>query len=248
MIKKLKYLKYVAYMTGLKLKGIKYNYLLKNKGEDVAMDYVKATAEAWSKFTIDIIGIDIELSGTENIPDGPCVFIGNHSSILDVPLILHTTDKHMAFIAKKELERAPIVGQWIKRSGSIFIDRDNPREAIKAIGDGVKNIKKGYSITIFPEGTRNKNGKIGEFKKGSVKLATKSKVPIVPVSIDRASRAYEDNKDFTETKIKVVYGEPIYTENLSKEEEQGLTERIRDIVIKNIDGESEILKEELQLN
>lgn len=231
----LKKIKYGAYMAGLRLKGFKYSYLLKYKGEEEAREYVKNTGRAWSKFTLDIIGIKVEVEGLENIPKEPCVFIGNHTSILDIPLIVHTVDRNIAFIAKKELEKTPIIGGWIKRSGSIFIDRKNPRTAIKAINNGVNNIKNGYSMTIFPEGTRSTTGEIGTFKKGSMKLATKAKVPIVPVSIEAASRAYEDTKTFVPTNIRVIYGEPIETKDLSKEEEQELNEKIRNIIIKNLD-------------
>lgn len=241
LVNQLKKVKYLAYMLGTGAKGIKCNYLLKHKGEEAAREYVKVAAQDWSKFTLDIIGITLEVEGIENIPEEPCVFIGNHTSILDIPLIFHTVDRNVGFIAKKELEKTPILGYWIKKTGSIFIDRENPRNAIKSINDGVKNIKNGYSMTIFPEGTRSKTGEVGEFKKGSFKLATKAKVPIVPVSIERASRAYEDTKDFVPTHIRIVYGEPIETKNLSKEEEAALTERVRDIVIKNLSTEKVVV-------
>lgn len=229
-----KKIKYAIYMINLRLKGFTYSKILKRDGFDVASYYVKDTARAWSKYTLDMVGIKVDVHGLENIPSQPCVFIGNHSSILDIPLILHTVDKRIGFIAKKELSDTPVIGYWINRSGSVFIDRENPKEAIKAINKGVENIKNGYSMAIFPEGTRAKNGTVGEFKKGSLKLATKSKVPIVPVSIDRASRAYEDSGKFTPTNIRVVYGEPIYTDSISKEEERTLMDKVRSIIIENL--------------
>ncbi|GAA0079029.1 lysophospholipid acyltransferase family protein [Clostridium sp. CTA-5] len=230
----LKFIKYGTYMLWLQIKGLKYTYLKKVKGDDAAQDYVVKTGYLWSKFTINTIGIEIDLKGEENIPSEPCVFIGNHSSILDIPLIVYTSKKKLGFIAKKEMLDVPIIGAWIKRTGSIALDRENTRSALKSISDGVENIKKGYSLGIFPEGTRNKEGQVGEFKKGSLKLATKSKAPIVPVSIDRASRAFEDHRDFLPTKIKVVYGKPIRTDNLSREDEKNLTEYVRNIIISNL--------------
>ena len=155
----------------------------------------------------------------ENIPKEPCVFIGNHSSILDIPILLYTVNRKIGFIAKKEILKTPIIGYWLKKSKCVPLDRENPRTAIEAINEAVQNLKEGSSMVIFPEGTRNKEGKVGEFKKGSLKLATKAKVKIVPVSIDRASRAFEDTREFKPTKIKVVFGEAIDTKNLSKEEE-----------------------------
>lgn len=234
MFKIIKYIKYAVYMTFLELKAIKYVLLKKSKGSYVASTYVKKVAYLWSKFTIKTIGINIDLIGKDNIPHEPCIFIGNHSSILDIPLILYTSNKKVSFIAKKEILKVPIIGAWLKRSGGIALDRENPREAIKSINQCIENTKDGYSIGLFPEGTRSKDGTVGEFKKGSLKFATKSKCPIVPVSIDRASRCFEDNRSFVPNKIKIVYGQPIYTTNLSKDEERNLHEKIRNIIISNL--------------
>ena len=173
----------------------------------------------------------------ENIPEEPCVFIGNHSSILDIPILLCTVNRNIGFISKKEILKTPIIGYWLTRTNCVALDRENPRTAMKAINDAVENLKEGSSMAIFPEGTRNKEGKVGEFKKGSLKLATKSKSKIVPVSIDRASRAFEDNRKFTPTKIKLVFGEAIDTKNLSKEEELNLVDAIRNTIISNLQGQ-----------
>ena len=225
---------YLFYMIWFRIKGIKYSYIKKTKGEALAFEYVKKILYLWSKFTIEIIGIELEVKGLENIPKETCVFIGNHSSILDIPILLYTVDRNLGFIAKKEMMKIPVIGYWLEKTKSVPLDRDNPRSAIKSINDGINNINEGCSMVIFPEGTRSKNGKVGEFKKGSLKLATKSKVPIVPVSIDRASRAFEDNRKFRTAKIKVVFGEKVDTKNLSKEEEKTLTENIRNNIIFNL--------------
>lgn len=225
---------YVFYMIWFRIKGIKYSYIKKTKGEALAFEYVKKILYLWSKFTIEVIGIELEVKGLENIPKETCVFIGNHSSILDIPILLYTVDRNLGFIAKKEMMKIPVIGYWLEKTKSVPLDRDNPRSAIKSINDGINNINEGCSMVIFPEGTRSKNGKVGEFKKGSLKLATKSKVPIVPVSIDRASRSFEDNRKFRPAKIKVVFGEKVDTKNLSKEEEKSLTENIRNTIIFNL--------------
>lgn len=137
------------------------------------------------------------------------------------------------FVAKKEMVKTPILGigwdyNWVP------LDRENAREAIKAIREGANNIKNGYSMAIFPEGTRSKDGKLREFKKGSLKLATMAKAPVVPVSINGAYRAYEIDRKFKPIDITVTFGEPIYTENLTREEEKELMEKVRGIVLKNL--------------
>lgn len=225
---------YVFYVLLVIIKGLKYEYIRKFKGKVLALEYAQKTTYLWCKFTIRIIGIDLAVKGLENIPEEPCVFIGNHSSILDIPILLCTVNRNIGFISKKEILKTPIIGYWLTRTNCVAMDRENPRTALKAINDAVQNLKDGSSMAIFPEGTRNKEGKVGEFKKGSLKLATKAKVKIVPVSIERASRAFEDTKDFVPTKIKLVFGEAIDTKNLSKEEELNLIENIRNIIVSNL--------------
>jgi len=216
------------------IKGLKYEFIRKFKGKDSALEYAQKTTYLWSKFTMKIVGIDLDVRGLENIPKEPCVFIGNHSSILDIPILLCTVNRSIGFIAKKEILKTPVIGYWLTRSNCVALDRENPRTAITAINDAIQNIKEGGSMAIFPEGTRNKEGKVGEFKKGSLKLATKSKAPIIPMSIERASRAFEDTREFVPTKIKLVFGEVIDTKSLSKEEELHLTESIRNTIISNL--------------
>jgi len=228
---------YAFYIVLVLIKGLKYEYIKKIKGEASALKYSQKTTYSWCKFTIKTLGIDLEVKGLENIPKEPCVFIGNHSSILDIPILLCTVDRNIGFISKKEILKTPIIGYWLTRTNCVALDRENPRIAIEAINEAVQNLKEGSSMAIFPEGTRNKEGKVGEFKKGSLKLATKAKVKVVPVSIDRASRAFEDNREFTPTKIKIVFGEAIDTKNLSKEEEIHLAENIRNTIISNLKGQ-----------
>jgi len=230
----LKKIIYGFYILLVMIKGLKYECIRKFKGKASALEYAQKTTYLWSKFTIKIIGIDLEVKGLENVPKEPCVFIGNHSSILDIPILLCTVNRSIGFIAKKEILKTPVIGYWLTRSNCVALDRENPRTAIAAINNAIQNIKEGGSMAIFPEGTRNKEGKVGEFKKGSLKLATKSKAPIIPMSIERASRAFEDTREFVPTKIKLVFGEVIDTKNLSKEEELNLTESIRNTIISNL--------------
>lgn len=229
-----KYLMYGIYMIIVRLKGIKYFFVKKFKGQEAADRYTQKTAYLWSKYTIKTIGIELDVVGLENIPNEPCVFIGNHTSILDIPIVFYTVNRMVGFIAKKEVLKVPVLGFWLRRGHCIPLDRENPREAIKVINEGVEKLKVGYSMMIFPEGTRNKEGAVGEFKKGSLKLATKAKSPIIPVSIDRAYRSFEKDRQFKPNKIKVVFGEPIRTDNISREDEKVLHEKVREVIIENL--------------
>lgn len=229
-MKYIKYLRYVVYMLIMRLKGIKRDYIEKFKGEEEAWKYAQEVFRKWTYFTINIIGMEIEVEGFENIPDKTCVFMGNHQSILDIPVMRYSTQRTLDFVAKKELAKAPLIGYWITHVKSVTIDRDNIREGMKAINQAVNNIKDGYNFTIFPEGTRSKDGKIHEFKRGSIKIASKSKAPIIPVAIKGTSACFEDSKEFVPGKVKVIFGEAIETENISKEVERELMLRVEESV------------------
>lgn len=226
----IKAIKYFFYMVYTRLKGFKYEHIKRKEGIHKATEYAVKCMYLWSKFTINTIGMNVVVKGKENIPNGPCVFIGNHTSILDIPIMFYTIDRLVGFVAKKEMLKAPVIGTWLEKAHCIPLDRENPREAIKTINYGVELLKKGYSLAIFPEGTRSKDGNIGEFKKGSLKLATKAKAPIVPIAIDRAYTSFEKDKKFKPSKIKVTFGNAISTAELTKEEEKTLNEDVRNII------------------
>ena len=117
---------------------------------------------------------------------------------------------------------------------SVFIDRNNAREAIKTINEGVQYLKEGYSMGIFPEGTRSKSKHMGEFRKGSLKLATKSKVPIVPISIDGTYKAFEETGVLKRSFVRITIDKPIYTKDLTKEQENTLSDDLRNLMCKNL--------------
>jgi 1-acyl-sn-glycerol-3-phosphate acyltransferase len=113
----------------------------------------------------------------------------------------------------------------------IFMDRENIRESIKSINQGAEYLREGYSMVIFPEGTRSKCSKISEFKKGSTKLGIKAEVPIVPITINGTYKCLEGNKNkFYGDDVKIVIHKPIYVQNLNKEEQANLAESIKNIV------------------
>ncbi|MGG7213063.1 lysophospholipid acyltransferase family protein [Clostridium nigeriense] len=234
-MKVFKVMHYGLYMLFMQFKAIKRWYIEKTKGEKAAIDYSGKVGEDWARYTIHrAIKMNVTVVGKKNIPNQPCCYIGNHTSILDIPLLIDSVGKCMGFVAKKEMVKAPVIGYWMGKYNCVPLDRENPREAIKVIREGAENIKNGYSMAIFPEGTRSKDGKLREFKKGSLKLATMAKAPVVPVSIDGAYRAFEIDRKFKPIDITVTFGEPIYTDKLTREEEKKLMEKVREVVAKNL--------------
>lgn len=183
----------------------------------------------WATYILKVIGIKVELKGIENLPKGNCLIVSNHQGNADFLVLMSRLNKHMGFLAKKEILKLHIVGAWMKSMHCVFIDRENIRESLKAINAGIENLEKGYSMVIFPEGTRSKSHVLGEFKKGSMKMATKASVPIVPIVLDNTFKVFEDgNGKLRPAEVTMSILEPIDIVKLTKEEKAKLAEIVRE--------------------
>jgi len=125
--------------------------------------------------------------------EGFC-FVANHTSLLDVLLILGKLRVNMGFVAKIELLFIPALNVMIAMIHSVFINRRQLKKSVAAIRKATKRISKGYSMGIFPEGTRSKTGEIGLFKHGSFRMATESGAYVVPLTIKGVRQSFEDRK------------------------------------------------------
>ncbi len=132
-------------------------------------------------------GLSLEIEGRENIPAETVVFVANHQSgILDALVMLNLVKEHRpcGFIMKESLGKIPLVRGWTKMIDCVFVDRENPRDAVRALNEASDQLAQGISMVIFPEGTRTRRWPVmGEFKNGAFKIAQKNRTPIVPVVI-----------------------------------------------------------------
>lgn len=190
----------------------------------------------WASFVLKLSGCKIDVEGLENIPkDRAALFVSNHQSNFDIPLLMSIIDVPKGFIAKKELESLPLLSKWMKYIQCVFMDRDNLRQSAESIVKGINILKSGYSMVIFPEGTRSKGGDHADFKAGSFKLATKSKALIVPVTIDGTYKVLENNNNkIKASNLKVIIHKPIDPTTLSKDELNNLHEDVQNIVFNEI--------------
>jgi 1-acyl-sn-glycerol-3-phosphate acyltransferase len=148
--------------------------------------------------------------GLENIPrSGGVCFVANHQGIFDIVLLLAYAGRPFGFIAKKELALVPFMNCWILVLGGLFIDRRNPRKALKTIAAGVKHIERGGAMLIFPEGTRSRGRGLLPFRAGAFKLASKARSPIVPVAITGSYEYFEKEMRVTLCPVSVSFGKPI---------------------------------------
>lgn len=194
---------------------------------------IQLALSTWSNHLIKVFGVEMVIHGEENIPkDGPVVFIGNHQGYADIIVYSAAFTKHIPFgyVAKNELEKVPLYGEWIRRIRSVMIKRDDPRASLHAIEEGVDLINKGFSMMIFPEGTRSRSSEMAEFKRGAFKLATKPGVPIVPVSINGTYHMFEETGVIKGCRIDIMVHPPVETAGIDRKGEKQLCIDVEDTV------------------
>ncbi|HEY6097140.1 MAG TPA: lysophospholipid acyltransferase family protein, partial [Candidatus Deferrimicrobium sp.] len=143
----------------------------------------------WGRAFVRLGGWTFRVEGMENLPPGGAVLVANHQSIVDIPMLLSAFPRPVRFLAKRELGEIPLFGKAMAAAGNLFIDRDDPRDAVRMLRDVGARLRGGQLVVVFPEGTRSMGGSIGEFRPGAFYIAQKSGAPIVPVYIDGGYRA-----------------------------------------------------------
>ena len=167
-----------------------------------------------TKNLVKISGAELIVTGTENIPlNEPVLYVSNHQGNMDIPILYSTAPQTMAFVAKKEMEKIPMLGYWMKQRGCVFIDRDNARSSLKSINQAIEGLKSGNSIAVFPEGTRSKGPEIGCFKPGSLRIAIKAGVKVIPVTLKDSYKLIGKKGKYKPGKVFVHYSDPIDSRN-----------------------------------
>lgn len=201
-------------------------------GDNAAADAVaREHVSRWCLKLLDLAGVEVTVTGRENLPGEPCVFVANHRSYYDIPLMLTQLIGPLPLVSKIEVQKFPIVNKWMELLHCLFLDRSNPRQGMQVINDAAELVGKGYSVGIFPEGTRYKGeeGGVGTFLGGAFRIASKSGAPVVPVAIGNSRACLEGDGHFTmkPAKVTIQILPPIQTAGLSRPELKALPDAVR---------------------
>ena len=207
-------------------------YLISRKNPDLQISICRKIIHWAFSFILGICGVRMEVDGQENIPDGAVLFVGNHQSYLDILTTYVNIKGGTGYVSKIEMDKVPVFNLWMRGINCLFLDRDNIREGLKTIKKGTEELKKGYSMFIFPEGTRNQGAEMLEFKAGSTKMAEKAGVPILPVAISGTADIFENNPHFSVKPgtVRISFGKPIIIDELAKEERRFLGAYTQNII------------------
>lgn len=193
--------------------------------------------KVFSAPVLAIAGIKVKITGRENVvPKTPYVFVSNHLSLFDIPVLQRYVPNDFGFVFKKEIASVPVFGWQMQLSPHVIVDRQNPTKAMKSIEKAKERLtKKKISVLLFPEGTRSKTREMLPFKRGAFHLATQVGFPIVPVTISGTKNLFQKKPFRINSGIVYLhFDKPIHSNNVgARNEELELMQKVRDIIEQN---------------
>jgi 1-acyl-sn-glycerol-3-phosphate acyltransferase len=197
-------------------------------------------ARFWARAVVFFTGCSLIVRGAENLRKHPvAVYASNHTSYMDTPVVFAGLPFQFRILAKKELWPIAFIGWYLDRSGQIPIDTRNPRATLSSLGVGVKALRAGMPLFVFPEGGRTPDGELQSFLSGAAYLAIRAQVPLVPIAL---CGVYDllpiHTRHLYSGKLTLTAGEPIDTTGMTVRQTDELTERLR-AAIQQMSGQTE---------
>jgi 1-acyl-sn-glycerol-3-phosphate acyltransferase len=194
-------------------------------------------ARVWARSILFVSGIRVTVKGVENIDrDQSYIFMANHQSNFDIPVLLGRLPVQFRWLAKAELFKIPLFGRAMQGCGYISIDRMNRKSAFESLTRAANTIRNGTSVVIFPEGTRSMDGKIMAFKKGGFVLTLNAGVPIIPVVIHGTWPIMPKSKfQIRSGRVTLEILPPVDTSQYSRKDKEHLIDAVRNIMCQNFE-------------
>jgi 1-acyl-sn-glycerol-3-phosphate acyltransferase len=202
-------------------------------------DTIHKIGRIWAKCLLSAANIKVTVKGISSMnPRRSCIYMPNHMSNLDIPVLQAYLPVQFRWLAKAELFKIPVFGQAMQRAGYISIDRSDRKSAIQSLHKAAKIIKEGVSVIIFPEGTRSRNHRIQPFKKGGFVLAIDSGVPIVPITIRGTwPIMHKKRMRIKPGNVVVEIAKPIESSKYTRETKDDLMDKVRNIIMESFKEE-----------
>ena len=200
-------------------------------------------ARTWSRWILKTTGVRVQVRGLERLEPGRTyVFVANHQSIYDIPVLLWSLPYQLRIIAKESLGNFPFLGWHLRRTGHMLVDRSRPDRA-KIFGWASRLTANGLSLIVFPEGTRSRDGRVGRFKGGSFYLALEAGLPVVPLSLVGSRHVMLKGRLATYPgDVTLIVHEPIDTSALAGTDPRAFGERVRQVIAPDAESDREFLR------
>lgn len=196
-------------------------------------------ARLWANSILWVSRVKVTVTGTEKLdPNQSYIYMPNHQSNADIPLLLGRLPVQFRWLAKAELFKIPIFGRAMQGVGYISIDRSNRKAAFASLERAARTIRNGTSVLIFPEGTRSRDGRILPFKKGGFVLSVDSGMPIVPIVIKGTREVIPKGRLMIRSApVTMEILDPVETAGYTRKTKDALVDRIRSILIDGFEKE-----------
>lgn len=191
----------------------------------------------WSKFLLKVSRVKVEIITNPPSNKEAYIYVSNHCSMYDIPIVLTSVLDNTRIMYKEELEKIPIWGYGLRKSPFIAIQREDPRNAAQSLEKAVESMREGESVLVFPEGTRSLDGNVAPFKRGAFHLAAKSGKKIVPITIIGSNKILvKGSLKFNAGIVKIIFDDPIdLGENVNKQVEVAAMSKIAEIMKENLE-------------
>ena len=201
---------------------------------DASGDKQIAVARVWARCLLWVSGVEVRMEGLEKIATaGSCVFVSNHLSYMDTPVVLAHIPAQFRFLAKRGLFQIPLLGTHLARAGHIPVPREDARAAVKTMSTAAQVIReRGISLLIFPEGGRTQDGQLAAFKEGAAYIAIRAGVPLVPIALIGTREVLPYGSGHVRSgPVTMRIGDPIPTDQLQLRDRGAVTDQLRDQII-----------------
>ena len=199
-----------------------------------------AVARVWARFLLWGSGVKVRVEGLEKIAaNGSYVFVSNHLSYMDTPVVLANIPVQFRFLAKSGLFKIPLLGTHLARAGHISVPRDDARAAVKTMTTASQVIReRGISLLIFPEGGRSPDGELAAFKEGAAYIAIRAGVPLVPISLQGTREVLPFGSGHVRGGwVTMRIGEPIPTDQVQLRDRGRVTAELRERIVSMLDDQ-----------
>ena len=193
----------------------------------------------WARTLMILYGVKVEIQGLHHVDQArPVIYMPNHASMVDIPVLIYALPVDLRFIFKKSLLYVPVFGQAIQFMGMVPIDRANMGKATESLKNAGRQIRAGSHVLVFPEGTRTRTGKLLNFKKGGFYLAIQEQIDIVPISINNSQAIGGVNSLLVNRgEVQVTIHPPIHIAAYSLEDRHELIKAVRGAIYSGLDGD-----------
>ncbi len=213
------------------MRRIPHTFFIKDEAE--LERYVFQTISQWAKSVLKITKMRLDVRGIERLHhDQTYLFVSNHRSPADIPVLFTTIPQRAAFVANAIFQSIPAIAYWMRASGSVFIDQSNPKSALAAFKAMARRLRKGRSLILFPEGHMHQGKGIDPFNRGGIFSAVLTGTPIVPICLYGTDRVIRPGSFHINPYKRVIVDvcPPIQTTSLGRTEKKEIDAIVHDII------------------